>query len=146
MTWGALFDWLHLLSVALLGGLWLVQSWLCARPLDRVQLRLLGQASLAALLALAGVVATGLPQLTLLGAGPDLRFADPLFVVKLALAGLLAAAALWTAARILHWTREARQLPVFAPRESDWLRLRAVLAAMLGGLAVAGLVAVLAAT
>ncbi len=145
MIWHTLFSWLHLLAVVLLAALWLVQYWLCLRPIDRLQLRLLGAANLASLLAAIGVLATGVPLLVLFEPGLELRLLDPLFLAKLGLTAALALLALPSAWRILAWSREARRLPVFAPRESEWGQLRALLALQLGVLVVLGFLAVLAA-
>jgi hypothetical protein len=51
MIWPALFTYLHLLAAGLAAGLLLGQHWLLKRPLDRIQLGLLGAMALGQLLA-----------------------------------------------------------------------------------------------
>jgi len=139
----ALFAWLHLLAAGLGAGLLLAEYWLCRRPLDRLQAKLLGQVDLGYQLALIGSFGTGLGRLLYAGEAASGYFSNRLFWLKLGLFALIAVVAIAPSLQVLRWNREARSAPAFAPLTRDVERVRSSIAFGLGLWLILPLVAVL---
>ena len=127
----AVFAWLHLTTAGLAFGLLLAEHWLCRRPLDRPQLRLLVAADLSYLLAMIGVLTTGLAWLWAAGPEPADYLANRLFLLKLTLFVGIGLAAVTANRQYLRWNRESRAAPVFAPLTRETDRIRALIALQL---------------
>ena len=124
----AIFAWLHLTAAGLAAGLLLSQYWLCRRPLDRQQVRLLGAVDLGYLLALIAGLATGLARLLYYGQSPAYYLGNRLFLLKIVIFVVIALTALAANRQFLRWNREARSAPVFAPLTRELERIRALIA------------------
>ena len=118
----AVFAWLHLVAAGAGAGLLVTEYWLCRRPPDRAQVRLLGQVDLGYQLALIGSFATGLARALYYGQVGDYYLGNRLFWLKLGLFVALVVAAIGPSLQYLRWSREARSLPAFASRSrsSGW--------------------------
>ena len=127
----AVFAWLHLSTAGLAFGLLLAEFWLIRRPLDRPQLLLLLAADLSYLLALIGVLATGLAWLWLAGVEPSWYLSNRLFLLKMTLFVGVGLTALAINRQFLRWNRESRAAPVFAPLTRETDRIRALVALQL---------------
>lgn len=127
----AVFAWLHLSTAGLAFGLLLAEHWLCRRPLDGPQLRLLVAADLSYLLALIGVLTTGLAWLWTVAPEPLDYVVNRLFLLKLTLFVGVGLAAVTTNRQVLRWNRESRAAPVFAPLTRETDRVRALIALQL---------------
>jgi putative membrane protein len=128
----ALFAWLHLLAIGLGAGLLLAEYWLCRRPLDRLQVRLLGQVDLGYQLALIGSLATGLGRALYFGQAADYYLSNRLFWLKIAIFVMIAIVAIAPSLQYLRWNREARTAPAFAPLTREVQRVRSSIALGLG--------------
>ena len=128
----ALFAWLHLLAIGLGAGLLLAEYWLCRRPLDRLQVRLLGQVDLGYQLALIGSLATGLGRALYFGQAADYYLSNRLFWLKIAIFLMIAIVAIAPSLQYLRWNREARTAPAFAPLTREVQRVRSSIALGLG--------------
>jgi putative membrane protein len=122
-----LFAYLHLVACGLAAGLALAEYWAQSRAIDRRQARLLAALDLNHLLALAMAAATGIACVMQHPAGVDFYLGNDLFLLKLALFGLLLAAAVPASVLIARWHREAREAPTFAPLPREVAALRACL-------------------
>jgi uncharacterized membrane protein len=143
VPWDAVFAYLHLLAAGVSAALKVAEHWLLARPPDRLQVRLLGQARLGYLLAITTVLATGLVRLQGMGGSPVLASGSSLFAVKIALYVLLLLLAVPTTGTIVRWNREAHSPPAFAPRLRELEALRATVSLEIGLLALVPLPAVM---
>jgi putative membrane protein len=128
----AVFAWLHLVAVGLAFGLLLSEYWLCRRIPDRLQVRLLGTVDLGYFLALIGSLATGLARLLFFGQDTSYYLANRLFWLKIALFIVIGLIALFPTRQYIHWNREARTAPTFAPLTRELERVRGSLALQLG--------------
>jgi putative membrane protein len=128
----ALFAWLHLLAIGLGGGLLLTEYWLCRRPLDRLQVKLLGQVDLGYQLALIGSLATGLGRALYFGQAADYYLSNRLFWLKIAIFFMIAIVAIAPSLQYIRWNREARTAPAFAPLTREVERVRSSIALGLG--------------
>jgi putative membrane protein len=128
----ALFAWLHLLAIGLGAGLLIAEYWLCRRPLDRLQVRLLGQVDLGYQLALIGSLATGLGRALYFGQAADYYLSNRLFWLKIAIFAMIAIVAIAPSLQYLRWNREARTAPAFAPLTREVQRVRSSIALGLG--------------
>ena len=128
----AVFAWLHLVAAGAGAGLLVTEYWLCRRPPDRAQVRLLGQVDLGYQLALIGSFATGLARALYYGQVGDYYLGNRLFWLKLGLFVALVVAAIGPSLQYLRWSREARSLPAFAPLTRELERVRAAIALGLG--------------
>lgn len=124
----AIFAWLHLSAAGLAAGLLLAEYWLCRRPLDRQQVRLLGAADLGYLLAIIASLATGLARLLYYGQDPGYYLSNRLFLLKIAIFIGIVLAAVTANRQFVRWNREARLAPVFAPLTREVDRIRALIA------------------
>lgn len=139
----AVFAWLHLLAAGLGFGLLLSEYWLCRRPLDRLQAKLLGLVDLGYQLSLIGSFGTGLARLLDLGPLADQFLSNRLFWLKIGLFALVAVVAIAPSLQILRWNREARTAPAFAPLTREVERVRSSIAFGLGLWLILPLVSVL---
>ena len=128
----AVFAWLHLVAAGAGAGLLVTEYWLCRRPPDRAQVRLLGQVDLGYQLALIGSFATGLALALYYVQVGDYYLGNRLFWLKLRLFVALVVAAIGPSLQYLRWSREARSLPAFAPLTRELERVRAAIALGLG--------------
>ena len=143
MIWRALFTYLHLLSAGRMAGRLIAQHWLLKRPVDRQQVALLGALGLGQLLAAIAALATGSALASSFGEGAGYYLANPMFRLKMGLFLVLAAASGWPLLQYVHWSREMRRGPQFAPLGREVDRLRTALSLMLGLMALLPLPAVL---
>ena len=141
----ALFAWLHLLAIGLGGGLLLTEYWLCRRPLDRLQVKLLGQVDLGYQLALIGSLATGLGRALYFGQAADYYLSNRLFWLKIAIFVMIAIVAIAPSLQYIRWNREARSAPAFAPLTREVERVRSSVALGLGLWLILPLIGVLVA-
>ncbi len=141
----ALFAWLHLLAAGIAAGLLITEYWLCRRPPDRPQARLLGTVDLGYSLALIASLATGLARLWYFGQDPAFYLANRLFWLKIVVFVCIALVAIAPALQYLRWNREARAAPVFAPLTREVERVRAAIAFGLGLWLILPLLAILVA-
>jgi len=145
MIWRALFAYLHLLSAGLTAAMLIGQYWLLKRPVDRVQVRLLGTMGLGQLLAGIAVIATGMALASSFGMGTGYYLGHPLFLLKMGIFAVLAIVSVLPLVQYVHWTREARRRPAFLPLVREVERVRAALSLMIGLMALLPLPAVLVA-
>jgi putative membrane protein len=129
---GALFAWLHLVATAIAAGLLLTEYWLCRRPPDRTQARLMGTVDLGYFLALIAGFATGLARMLYFGQDVAYYAANRLFWLKITIFVALALVAAGPSLQYVRWNREARSAPTFAPLTRDVERVRASIAFGLG--------------
>lgn len=141
----ALFAWLHLVAAGLGAGLLLTEYWLCRRPPDRQQARLLGMIDLGYALALIASLATGLARALYYGQTAAFYAANRLFWLKIALFLLVCAVAIVPSLQYVRWNREARSSPSFAPLSRELDRVRAGIAFGLGLWLILPLIAILVA-
>ena len=142
----AILAWLHLSTAGLAFGLLLAEHWLCRRPLDRPQLRLLVAADLSYFLALIGVLTTGLAWLLAADPEPGLHVSNRLFLLKITIFVGIGLAAFTANRQFLRWNRESRSAPVFAPLTREVDRIRALIALELALWLLAPLPAVMVAS
>jgi putative membrane protein len=128
----AIFAWLHLVAVGVAAGLLMTEYWLCRRPPDRLQARLLGMVDLGYALALIASLATGLARALYYGQDGAYYLANRLFWLKIALFVLICAVAVGPSIQYLRWHRQARSEPAFAPLTREVERVRAGIAFGLG--------------
>jgi putative membrane protein len=128
----ALFAWLHLLAIGVGAGLLLAEYWLCRRPLDRLQVRLLGQVDVGYQLALIGSLATGLGRALYFGQAAEVYLSNRLFWLKIAIFAMIAIIAIAPSLQYIRWNREARSAPAFAPLTREVERVRSSIALGLG--------------
>jgi len=128
----ALFAWLHLLAIGVGAGLLLAEHWLCRRPLDRLQVRLLGQVDMGYQLALIGSLATRLGRALYFGQAADYYLSNRLFWLKIAIFVMIAIVAIAPSLQYIRWNREARSAPAFAPLTREVERVRSSVALGLG--------------
>jgi putative membrane protein len=145
VIWDAVFAYLHFLAVGLTAGLLLAEYWLLRRPLDRMQVRLIGTVDLGYFLAAIGVVATGLARVLYFGKGTSYYLANHLFWVKMAVFLVVGLASVPPTLQFIRWNREARSQPTFAPLSRELDRVRACIALELGLLALLPLLATMVA-
>jgi len=145
MIWRALFAYLHLLAAGLTAAMLVAQYWMLKRPVDRVQVTLLGAMGLGQLLAGAAVIATGMALASTFGMGSGYYLGHPLFLLKMGLFAVLAAVSILPLLQYVHWAREARRRPAFLPLLREVERVRAALSLMIGLMALLPLPAVLVA-
>ncbi len=126
------FAWLHLVAAGAGVGLLMVESWLCRRVPDRLQVRLLGQVDLAYQLALIGGLATGLARALYFGQTAEYYLSNRLFWLKIAIFLMIAGVAVIPSLQYVRWNREARTAPAFAPLTRDLVRVRSGIALGLG--------------
>ncbi len=139
MPWDALSAYLHLLAAGAAAAIKVAEHWLLARPPDRLQVRLLGQARLGYLLAITSVLATGLARLQVLPGAQDAVAGSGLFVLKIALFVLLLLLTVPATRTLVRWNREARSMPSFAPLLRELEAQRATISLEIGLLALAPL-------
>lgn len=142
MPWDALFAYLHLLAAGAAAALKVAEHWLLARPPDRLQVRLLGQARLGYLLAVTSVLATGLARLQGLSGTQGAAAGSGMLVLKAALFLLLLLLTVPATRTVVRWSREARSLPSFAPLSRELEAQRATISLEIGLLALAALPAI----
>ena len=143
MIWPALFTYLHLLAAGLAAGLLLGQHWLLKRPLDRIQLGLLGAMALGQLLAAIASLATGMALATEFGMGGGYYLGNHLFLLKIVLFGLLAAVSALPLTQYVRWSRASRAAASFVPLGREIKRVRASVSLAIGLMALMPLPAVL---
>ena len=143
MIWRALFTYLHLLAAGLTAGLLLGQHWLLKRPVDRLQLGLLGALALGQLLAAIAVLATGIALTSQFGLGGGYYLGNSLFLLKMGLFGLFAAVSALPLAQYVRWSRASRGAAAFVPLGREVERIRASVALAIGLMALLPLPAVL---
>jgi len=145
MIWRALFAYLHLLAAGLAAAMLLGQYWLLKRPVDRVQVGLLGAMGLGQLLAGIAVIATGMALASAFGMGTGYYLGHPLFLLKMGIFAVLALVSLLPLLQYVRWQREARRRPAFLPLLREVERVRASLSLSIGLMALLPLPAVLVA-
>ena len=143
MIWGALFTYLHLLAAGLTAGLLIGQHWLLKRPVDHVQVGLLGAMGLGQLLAGAAVLATGMALASVFGMGAGYYLHQPLFLLKTTIFAVVSAVSFLPLLQYVRWHQEARRRPAFLPLLREVERVRAALSLMIGLMALLPLPAVL---
>jgi len=145
MIWEPLLGWLHLLAVGGTFGLLLVEYWLCARPLDRLQVRLLGQVDLYYLFGAIAAVATGLARVMAFGKGTDFYLGNPLFWTKMGVFLLIGLTSVVPTRQFILWNRAARAEAAFAPLSAEVERVSRALTLQIGLFVLLPLLAVLVA-
>lgn len=145
MIWRALFTYAHLLSAGLAGGLLVGQYWLLKRPVDRMQVGLLGAMGLGQLLASIAALATGSALASSFGMGTGYYLGHPLFLLKMGIFLVLGAVSALPLRQYVRWSKELRRRPAFAPLGREVERVRAALSLMLGLMALLPLPAILVA-
>jgi putative membrane protein len=143
MIWRVLFTYLHLLAAGLAGALLIGQHWLLKRPVDRLQLGLLGAMALGQLLATIAILATGIALATQFGMGGGYYLGNFLFLLKMGLFLLLAAVSAVPLAQYVGWNRASRGAATFVPLSREVERVRACLSLAIGLLALLPLPALL---
>jgi putative membrane protein len=143
MIWRVLFTYLHLLAAGLAAALLIGQHWLLKRPVDRLQLGLLGAMALGQLLATIAILATGIALTTQFGMGAGYYLGNFLFLLKMGLFLTLAGVAALPLAQYLRWNRASRGTAAFAPQGREVERVRASIALAIGLMALLPLPAIL---